>query len=975
VDSTNVTATLTLSTAAAGALSTGTFGTVTSTFNVATGIWTASGAVADVNAALAAVSFNPALNFNGSFTVATSISDGEALAITGSKTFTGIAVNDAPEATNLSAPETYTEDTPLNLTNIVVSDVDSPNVTATLTLSNTAAGALSTGTFGTVTSSFEALTGVWTASGSTADVNAALAAVSFNPALNFNGNFSVATSVTDGVAAPITGSKSFTGVAVNDAPTATNLNAAETYTEDTPLNLTDIVVADVDSTNVTATLTLSNAAAGALSTGTFGTVTSTFNAGTGTWIATGAVANVNAALAAVSFNPALNFNGSFTVSTSVTDGVAAPITGSKVFTGVAVNDAPTATNLSAPETYTEDTPLNLTDIVVADVDSATVTATLTLSNTAAGALSTGTFGTVTSTFNAGTGTWTAIGAVADVNAALAAVSFNPAFNFNGNFSVATSVTDGVAAPITGSKSFTGVAVNDAPTATNLNAAETYTEDTPLNLTNIVVADVDSANVTATLTLSNTAAGALTTGTFGGTTATFNAATGVWTAAGAIADVNAALAAVTFNPASNFNSSFSIATSVSDGVAAAITGTKSFTGIAVNDAPDGTNKSVSLGEDTSYTFAVADFGFTDTADAGQTLIAVKIATLPVAATGTLLFNNAAIAAGTSVTAADIASGRLTFVPADDSTAAASFTFQVQDSGGTTNGGIDLDPTANTASFTIVAGTDLADNKTNGNAANTTFDVNFALPGNLNVSILDAGGTDVLNEQGLLTYGTFRFERFSNNLELTAVSGTKTLHVALLDQYVGANAIESVTFQNGGQVGTSGGGFTLGTAAYSLAQGGTGTAGSDVLAGSSQDDVLSGLAGKDLLFGSGGNDSLTGGTGNDLLVGGLGRDTFVFAESGAANADTLLDFQAGIDSIQLAVSAFAAAEANPDGTLKANNFAAQANATTANQHILFDPATGSLFYDADGSGAGAKVLVAQFELAGLTGTLSATDFKIV
>ena len=45
-------------------------------------------------------------------------------------------------------------------------------------------------------------------------------------------------------------------------------------------------------------------------------------------------------------------------------------------TGIAVNNAPTASNLSAPETYTEDTPLNLTDIVVSDVDSANVTVTL-----------------------------------------------------------------------------------------------------------------------------------------------------------------------------------------------------------------------------------------------------------------------------------------------------------------------------------------------------------------------------------------------------------------------------------------------------------------------------------------------------------------------------------------------------------------------------------------------------------------------
>src|SRR5437879_12207721 len=57
---------------------------------------------------------------------------------------------------------------------------------------------------------------------------------------------------------------------LNHAPTATNLSAAESYTEDTPLNLTDIVVSDVDSANVTATLTLSNLAAGSLSTAKIG---------------------------------------------------------------------------------------------------------------------------------------------------------------------------------------------------------------------------------------------------------------------------------------------------------------------------------------------------------------------------------------------------------------------------------------------------------------------------------------------------------------------------------------------------------------------------------------------------------------------------------------------------------------------------------------------------------------------------------
>ena len=76
----------------------------------------------------------------------------------------------------------------------------------------------------------------------------------------------------------------------------------------------------------------------------------------------------------------------------------------------------------------------------------------------------------------------------------------------------------------------------------------------------MVSDVDSANVTATLTLSNAAAGALTTATSGAVTSTYNAGTGVWTASGAIADVNALLAGVTFTPALNFNANFTIATS-------------------------------------------------------------------------------------------------------------------------------------------------------------------------------------------------------------------------------------------------------------------------------------------------------------------------------------------------------------------------------------------------------------------------------
>ena len=58
-------------------------------------------------------------------------------------------------------------------------------------------------------------------------------------------------------------------------------------------------------------------------------------------------------------------------------------------------------------------------------------------------------------------------------------------------------------------------------------------------------------------------------------------------------------------------------------------------------------------------------------------------------GALTNNGAAVTAGQSIGLADIAAGNLVFTPAANANGAAyaSFTFQVQDSGGTANGGVD------------------------------------------------------------------------------------------------------------------------------------------------------------------------------------------------------------------------------------------------------------------------------------------------
>ncbi len=117
--------------------------------------------------------------------------------------------NKAPNVTNLATPEQYTKGTPLNLQNIIVEDSDNDNIAVTLKLSNAAVGKLSTATSGTVTSTFNAITGTWTASGQLANVNTLLANLQFIPANNGTDNFTVVATVSDNQAAPLEATKSF----------------------------------------------------------------------------------------------------------------------------------------------------------------------------------------------------------------------------------------------------------------------------------------------------------------------------------------------------------------------------------------------------------------------------------------------------------------------------------------------------------------------------------------------------------------------------------------------------------------------------------------------------------------------------------------------------------------------------------------------------------------------------------------------
>ena len=87
------------------------------------------------------------------------------------------------------------------------------------------------------------------------------------------------------------------------------------------------------------------------------------------------------------------------------------------------------------------------------------------------------------------------------------------------------------------------------------------------------------------------------------------------------------------------------------------------------------------EDTDYTFAAADFNFTDT-DSGAALSSVKIVTRPAPGKGTLKLDGSAIAAANlpqTVTRAAIDAGKLIYTPPANANGSgyASFTFKVND----------------------------------------------------------------------------------------------------------------------------------------------------------------------------------------------------------------------------------------------------------------------------------------------------------
>ena len=112
----------------------------------------------------------------------------------------------------------------------------------------------------------------------------------------------------------------------------------------------------------------------------------------------------------------------------------------------------------------------------------------------------------------------------------------------------------------------------------------------------------------------------------------------------------------------------------------------------------------------------------------------------------------------------------------------------------------------------------------------------------------------------------------------------------------------------------------------------------------------------VVGNDGQNIISGGFGNDNLAGLGGSDLFLFEQApGNNNADYVVDFSVGQDRIMLVQAG--AYTALGVGTLSDANFLVRGTAfQDANDFIIWDPGSGALSYDPDGSGAGAAQPIA-------------------
>jgi putative Ig domain-containing protein/cadherin-like protein/peptidase M10/serralysin-like protein len=773
----------------------------------------------------------------------------------------------------------------------------------------------------TVVFSFDATTGVMTLKGAATFDNYedALKLVRFSVSGDNPTDYgtaptrTIAWSITDGLNQSDEQTATVTVSATNDAPVNAVGGAANTNEDAGSVAVTGVSVADPDADPATqdiqvtlsvarGTLTLATNVAGGVSAGDI-----TGNGGDDIVI-TGTQNEINATLAAVNgltYAYAGDINGADTLTVTTSDlgqtGTGGALTDSdgKTINVIAVNDAPTVAGDGgeAMTAIAEDAPTagqSISSLFGGQFSDAT--------DQVSGGSSANGFAGVAITSNPassngvwqysidGGGSWLEVDSgVTDANAFIVAAGdllrFAPAADFNGSAPQLTvhlvddsggvitsgSQFDLTASGVGGTTRYSSGTVTLDQTVTEVNDAPTATDDT--------LSDVDEDSAARTISfaslLGNDSAGPA---NEAGQTLTI---TGVGNAVGGSVQIVGTDVIFTldadFNGAASFD--YTVADDgTTDGAADPQTdvGTATFNVAAVSDAPSGADKTVTTNEDTDYVFTVADFGFSDPAD-GDNLLAVIITALP--GPGSLELNGVAVTAGQSISATDIAGGLLTYTPGLNATgdAYASLSFQVQDDGGTANGGADTDPTANFITIDVDPLNDdpVVDQGIADQIGYFDEPFSFTIPAN---AFEDIDGDDLdytvqLTGGGALpSWLSFNpaTGQFSGTPDETEI-GTYSIDVTA-DDGNGGTVTDTFEIEVTGDLVLYGDYGANAIAGHRGDDTVNGRNGNDTLTGGIGRDVLRGQDGNDLLQGGNGGDKLQGGDGNDTLIGGFGRDVY-------------------------------------------------------------------------------------------------------
>jgi hypothetical protein len=305
---------------------------------------------------------------NGAQTFTATLNDADGTANSGDQDVTAnftMTLSNAPSLGGTPADASIDEDTPtaIDLSAYTISDADGDPLTLTLavtsgSLASSSAGGVTVGSSGSASMTLQ---------GSVANLNSFLddaTKVVYSPLANSNAAVTLTVTPNDGL---IDGAADTVTIDINpvDDPPENTVPGAQTGVDGTASAIAGASIADIDSASLTTTLTAANGAA-AVSEAGGATVTGN---NSGSVSITGSVAQINAALAGMSYTPDVNSSGAQTLQLATNDGTT---TDTDSIT-ITVADRPTIENLAGSVTFNKGSSGELldasSDALVSDADS------------------------------------------------------------------------------------------------------------------------------------------------------------------------------------------------------------------------------------------------------------------------------------------------------------------------------------------------------------------------------------------------------------------------------------------------------------------------------------------------------------------------------------------------------------------------------------------------------------------------------